>query len=90
MKTITVNPKRFDAIKDEVFARVIEQNTEAAIKTVVQEAAIRAIFSSGRAPEVLTEADSNGDIWIGNDRIRVKFKMDQFGDELAAEIASNI
>ena len=90
MKNITIDPKALAALKDEVFDRAVEQHTAWAIKTVLAEEASRTVFNSGGHPQILSEPDDLGYVWVGNEYIRVMVNMAQFNKEVALEVASNI
>ena len=90
MKNITIDPKALAALKDEVFDRAVEQHTADAIDFVLREEASRSISRSGDVPQILTEVDSQGFAWVGNDSIRVLVHLEQFNKDVVAEVASNI
>lgn len=90
MTQITIDPNKLNKIKDEVFARLVNANTEQAVSSVLSEYARENIFRVVGTPQILTEKDANGDVWVGNDYIRVKVHYDTFISDVETEIASDI
>ena len=90
MPKIEINLKQLAQLKDKVFAQAVENATGDAIRSVLLEEARRNISRTCADPEVLTEPDSDGYIWIGNDGIRVKVYADSFIDDITAQVAEDL